>query len=138
MGTAESVARNAEAILSGSGHTVVFHERFNEQAIQDNDVLLVCTASTGMGDLPQNIISFYQYLLAPPMDMSNIRYGVISLGDSSYPNFAEAGKIIDEQLQDIGAKRLGEVFVMDDILVDDHEEESTPWITQWQTHLTPQ
>ncbi len=132
MGTAESVARNAEAILSGSGHTVVLHERFDKKAIQDSDILLVCTSSTGMGDLPQNIIPFFQYILSPPIDMSNIRYGLISLGDSSYPNFAEAGKVIDEQLQTLGAQRLGEMLVMDDILVDDHEEESTPWISQWQ------
>lgn len=136
MGTAESVARNAAAILSGSGHTVVLHERFDKKAIQNNDVLLVCTSSTGMGDLPQNIIPFFQYLLSPPIDMSKIRYGMISLGDSSYPNFAEAGKVIDEQLQEVGAVRLGDVLVMDDILVDDHEEESTPWLTEWQALIS--
>lgn len=133
MGTAADVAATAQAILEGYGHTVTINSDLKQHPLTVDDVVLVCTSNTGMGDLPQNIQPFYNELTQSPPAIAGMRYGVINLGDSSYPNFAEAGKRIDLALEDIGAVRVGEHFIMDAIYVDDHEEEASEWVEQWQT-----
>ncbi|MDO6425077.1 hypothetical protein Q4521_21530, partial [Saccharophagus degradans] len=55
----------------------------------------------------------------------------INLGDSSYPNFAQAGTTIDEVMADIGASRVGTPCVLDAIYVDDPEEEACDWAKKW-------
>lgn len=133
MGTAQGVAQSAHKILEQLGHTVFVHETFTANNFDEKAALLVCTSSTGMGDLPENIMPFYQFLLSPDRSLVNMKYGIISLGDSSYPNFAQAGIHIDETLADLGAVRIGERLIMDAILVDDYEQESADWIKEWAT-----
>jgi len=135
MGTAEGVAKTAEMILQGFGHETVLHQPFDKNLFDAEAATLVCTSSTGMGDLPENIVPFYQFLTSEPPKIHGRRYGVISLGDSSYPNFAQAGETIDAALADLGAERLGEVCIMDATEVGDHEEEIVDWLTAWQQDL---
>lgn len=135
MGTAEGVAQSAHKILEQFGHTVFAHETFSVDNFDENAILLVCTSSTGMGDLPENIIPFYHFLLSPDRSLAGMKYGIISLGDSSYPNFAQAGIHLDETLADLGAVRLGDRLIMDAILVEDHQQEASTWIKEWATLL---
>lgn len=139
MGTALGVAQTAQTLLADKGHKAILHESFNadDPAIFDpSTVLLVCTSSTGMGDLPQNIIPFYLHLTTKFPAIAGMKYGVISLGDSSYPNFAQAGTTMDEALADIGAVRLGEVLVLDATQIDDHDEAAAEKLSDW-IHLLP-
>ncbi len=140
MGTALSVAQTAKTILDESGHQATLHESFNADDasfFDPSSILLVCTSSTGMGDLPQNIIPFYLHLTNQFPAIAGMHYGVISLGDSSYPNFAQAGATIDEALADIGAVRLGKVLVLDATQIDDHDKAAAEKLSDW-IKLLPQ
>lgn len=137
MGTALDISKAAKALLEGFGHDVILHESFDRSVFNSADTLLVCTSTTGMGDLPENIMPFVRFLLESEPNIDDMHYGVIGLGDSSYLNFAEGGNTIDALLADRGAKRLGEPLILDAILVDDHEEEASQWLTNWQ-QLLPQ
>jgi len=132
MGTAAGVARSVQTVLEGFGHEVRLVENFEAQQFDLKSIILVCTSNTGMGDLPENITPFYSHLVTQYPAIAGTPYGIINLGDSSYPNFAEAGKLMDDTLADLGARRLGEPLVLDAILVDDHEQEAATWIAQWQ------
>ncbi|VUD68920.1 Sulfite reductase [NADPH] flavoprotein alpha-component [Thalassocella blandensis] len=132
MGTATGVAATAQAILEGYGHHVSIDSDLTQQPLNSSDIVLVCTSNTGMGDLPHNIVPFYSELTQNNPAITGMRYGVINLGDSSYMNFAEAGKLLDQTLEDMGAVRIGEPLILDAIYVDDHEEEAGEWIEQWQ------
>jgi len=132
MGTAAGVARSVQTALEGFGHEVRLVENFEAQQFDLKSIILVCTSNTGMGDLPENITPFYNHLVTQYPAIAGTPYGIINLGDSSYPNFAEAGKLMDDTLADLGARRLGEPLVLDAILVDDHEQEAATWIAQWQ------
>ena len=69
--------------------------------------LLIVTSTTGDGEVPDNGINFWQSLLAATnLNLSNLNYGVLALGDSSHYDFCNAGKIIDEKLQTLGANRV--------------------------------
>ncbi len=131
MGTSLGVAKSVSMVLEGFGHTVELYEIFRKRHFDPEAILLVCTSSTGMGDLPDSIVPFYSFLVQDNPNIAGMRYGLISLGDSSYPNFAEAGKLIDETLSDLGATRCGDPLVMDAIYEEDHEETAALWIEAW-------
>ncbi len=134
MGTSLEVAQAAKTVFESSGHEVITYENFSPEdtAVFDpQSALLVCCSSTGMGDLPQNIAPFYQVLTTQFPAIAGMAYGVISLGDSSYPNFAQAGKTLDEALADIGATRLGEMLILDATQTQNHAADAQAWLTEW-------
>lgn len=81
------VAEEAEAILARQGHSAtVFEdpELSDWQQYQDK-VALVVTSTTGQGDLPDSIAPLFHGIKDTVGFQPNLRYGVIALGDSSYP-----------------------------------------------------
>ncbi len=132
MGTAVEVANILRQELSYLGHEVKINSNFDSSDLNDpKEIILVCTSSTGMGDIPDNISPFYHYLTIKNPTLSDRFYGIVSLGDSSYPNFAEAGNIFDTALDKLGAKKIGETLTLDAILVDDYESEVKAWLKNW-------
>ncbi|MFQ3543145.1 assimilatory sulfite reductase (NADPH) flavoprotein subunit [Halobacillus rhizosphaerae] len=76
----------------------------NLKKVQD---LLVVTSTHGDGDPPDNAISLYDFLYskrAPKLE--EVRFSVLSLGDSSYEFFCQTGKDFDARLEELGGTRL--------------------------------
>lgn len=135
-GTALEVAEAVADTLTAQGHQVRINARFQKGDLQDaQEVLLVCTSNTGMGDLPMNIVPFYEHLKNDYPALAGRRYGVINLGDSSFPNFAQAGKTLDEAVADLGAVRIGEPLVIDSIFTNDPASDASDWANEWSTLL---
>lgn len=137
MGTALEVAQTLEQTLTAAGHQVRVNPSFVRGQLDENpvDVILICTSNTGMGDLPQNIVPFYEHLKNDYPNVAGRRYGVINLGDSSYPNFAQAGNTLDEALADLGAQRIGEPLVLDAMYIDEPTAEARAWAQVWSQQL---
>lgn len=137
MGTAAEVAQALAATLTELGHNCRLNAHFEAGQLTENpaELILICTSNTGMGDLPANITPLYQHLACDFPNIAGRRYGIVNLGDSSYPNFAQAGKTLDEAMADIGAVRIGEPCVLDAIYVDDHIGEAQSWVRQWEQHI---
>lgn len=136
MGTALEVAQNMEQALIALDHQVQINPQFRKDHLSDPlEVLLICTSNTGMGDLPMNIIPFYQHLTNDYPRLVGRRYGVVNLGDSSYPNFAQAGKTLDDALADLGAERIGEPLVLDAIYDNDPVTTARDWVQRWSALL---
>jgi MioC protein len=133
MGTALEVAQAVQQIFSAAGHDVRVNADFRKGQLDENpgEVILICTSNTGMGDLPLNIVPFYEHLKNDFPRIAGRRYGVINLGDSSYPNFAQAGKTLDDAMADLGAQRIGEPLVLDAIYSDDPAAEARTWAQDW-------
>lgn len=70
------------------------------------DAALVCTATTGAGDLPDDLEHVALSLEhQPPRALAGLPYGVIGLGDRSYQDtFCQAGATIDQLLESLGAQ----------------------------------
>ncbi|SRR5690554_3267477 len=137
MGTALEVAQTLKQTLTAAGHQVRVNPSFARGQLDENpvDVILICTSNTGMGDLPQNIVPFYEHLKNDYPNVAGRRYGVINLGDSSYPNFAQAGNTLDEALADLGAQRIGEPLVLDAMYIDEPTAEARAWAQVWSQQL---
>ncbi len=103
-------------------------------AEKTKDVLfLICTSTYGSGDVPDNARALYESLDSQPRFLGHVRYGVMALGDSSthQQTFCFGGKKFDERLQDLGARRIGEICCLDassDILP---EIAGAEWCRQW-------
>ena len=137
MGTALGVANALKHTLETNGTAVRLVEQFqpSDLTLDKEDIVLICTSNTGMGDLPANIVPFFDYLTQQLPQISGKRFGIITLGDSSYPNFAEAGNTLRNAMLDLGAILVGEPLVLDAIFVDDHEEEALQWLGSWTPQL---
>jgi MioC protein len=103
-------------------------------ALQDpNTVYLICSGSYGSGDVPENAQGFLASLQDTPTYLGHVRYGVIALGDqASYPNtFAQGGLRLDAALADLGAKRLGDIHIIDVSETNEPETAGAQWFRHW-------
>lgn len=102
----------------------------------DEDALyVICTSTYGAGDVPDNARHLYESLASAPRYLGSVRYGVIALGDSAYPQtFCNGGLRFDERLTDLGAVRIGEVFRHDASAGTEPEVVCTAWAREWLTH----
>lgn len=133
MGTALEVAETVKQTLEGMGHSIRINPQFVAGQLTDTDdeVFIVCTSNTGMGDLPANIAPLHAHLTNDFPNIAGKQFGLINLGDSSYPNFAQAGQTLENALVDIGAQRLGDPLVLDAIYVSDYDDEAQDWALAW-------
>ena len=135
-GTALDVADEIAETLSNIGHSVAVAESptLNDFS-HDDEVLLICTSSTGAGELPTNLHALYAGLSGTPPNIAGRRYGVISLGDSSFTTYGAAAGIMDEALADIGALRIGEPLMIDAMETFTPAKDAVAWVAEWATNL---
>lgn len=107
----------------------------NIDVFDEPALFLICSATYGSGDVPDNAQALYASLADQPRHLGHMRYGVMSLGDQgSYPQtFAFGGRNFDARLQDLGAQRLGEVWTHDASSDVPPEESGIAWCRTWLT-----
>jgi sulfite reductase (NADPH) flavoprotein alpha-component len=80
---------------------------YQPREIAKEKLLYVVISTHGDGDPPDEARGLYEFLgtkRAP--QLPELQYGILALGDTSYPKFCEAGRVVDERLAKLGAKRL--------------------------------
>ena len=108
-GTAEELAYDIEKLSKDKGVDCKVFELDDISMIKLKEInkLLIVTSTTGDGEVPDNGLTFWENLSSlTELNISNLKYGVLALGDSSHYDFCNAGKIIDEKLKDLGANRI--------------------------------
>lgn len=76
--------------------------------IQESLVVFVCS-TTGQGDEPDNMKSFWKFLLRkslPSDSLRGMKFAVLGLGDSSYAKFNFVAKRLNKRLQQLGAEEI--------------------------------
>ena len=108
-GTAEELAYDIEKLSKDKGFdSKVFElDDISMDKLKEIKKLLIVTSTTGDGEVPDNGLTFWENLsILTELNLSNLKFGVLALGDSSHYDFCNAGKIIDEKLKDLGANRI--------------------------------
>jgi sulfite reductase (NADPH) flavoprotein alpha-component len=108
-GNAQGLAENMSGRLKEQGFQVTLSSmnEFKPNRIKKVQNLLILVSTHGEGDPPDTALSFYEFLnskRAP--QLTDLRFSVLSLGDSSYEFFCQTGKDFDKRLEELGGKRL--------------------------------
>lgn len=120
---AEDLGRRASA--AGLAVRVVRADAYSTRELKQERLLYVVISTQGDGEPPDDsraLVEFIASARAPKLEA--LRFGVLGLGDSSYPNFCAIGRQLDERLAALGAQRLfpaGEADV-------DLETVAHPWL----------
>lgn len=122
---AEQLARQAEA--AGLGVRLLRADAYPLRELATEKLLYVVISTQGDGDPPDDARGFVEHLLgkrAPALP--GLKFAVLGLGDSSYPQFNATGRQIDQRFAALGAQRLfarGEADL-------DLDTVATPWLSQ--------
>ena len=133
-GNTEMVADCVTTALEERGH-VVSHFReggLADAALASKAVVLICSSTTGIGDVPQNVEPLYDALHAERPDLSHVRYGVVGLGDRNYKDsFLGGPRKWDAVFSELGARRVGAVLELDATDNPTPDEDAVAWLPGW-------
>ena len=63
---------------------------------------------------PEEALPLYKFVFGKKApDLGKLTFAVLGLGDSSYPNFCQAGKDFDAKFAELGARRLNDLGICD-------------------------
>lgn len=134
-GTAEMVADEIAGRIEDAGGEarIVRMEKAGIATLSGADgPILVCSSTYGTGDVPDNGQALYTALETERPDLSGVRYGVVALGDSVYPQtFCFGGRKFDELFASLGAARIGDRFEHDSRSGIYPEDAAADWAEQW-------
>lgn len=108
-GNARSVAQRLQERLQAAGLAVSLSSAadYKPKQISEERLLVLVSSTQGEGEPPEEVLSLYKFLSGKKAPaLPDLQFAVCGLGDSSYPNFCQAGKSFDQLLADRGATRL--------------------------------
>lgn len=115
-GNAKGIADKLAERLKAEGVNVnrMQLKDYKAKNIADERLVLLVTSTQGEGEAPEEGVVLLKLLngkKAPKLD--SLQFAVLGLGDSSYPNFCQAGKDFDKRFAELGGSRLLELGLAD-------------------------
>jgi sulfite reductase (NADPH) flavoprotein alpha-component len=122
---AEDLGRRASS--AGLAVRVVRADAYPVRELKQERLLYVVISTQGDAEPPDDARAWIEFLRsARAPKLEHLRYAVLGLGDSSYPQFCAMGRQVDERLEALGAQRL---FVAGEADID-LETIAQPWLEQ--------
>ena len=102
-GNAETVAKKLQLLAKNQGFdaNLVEMNYHNINTFRQLRNVAIVTSTYGNGEVPEMGIDFWNELKSSKVEMVNLRYGLIALGDKSHEIFCGAGKAISKKLDDL-------------------------------------
>ncbi|MFO7704619.1 MAG: flavodoxin domain-containing protein [Halopseudomonas sp.] len=134
FGTADMVADEAASVCANAGLDVVRIQPATVDALlaAKPGSLLVCTSTTGMGELPDSFMPFYLELQSRFPLLTQLPFGVIALGDSAYGDtFCQGGELMRELLLELQGAEALPMLRLDASESVTPESDAQLWLEQW-------
>lgn len=96
----------AKAKKSGINAKLVSLDQYRLTDLPKEEYFVTIISTQGEGEPPAAAKKFYDGIHANGFKLEKLKYGVLALGDTSYPLFCKAGEDVDAQLDKLGGKRL--------------------------------
>jgi len=122
----------AKAKKSGINAKVVSLDQYRLNDLPKESYFLAIVSTHGEGEPPAAARKFYDYILQNSVELNKLKYGVLALGDTSYPLFATAGEVVDDRLNKLGGERIIPLQKCDV----NYEGDADGWFTQVLHQLT--
>ncbi|WP_201313717.1 sulfite reductase flavoprotein subunit alpha [Dyella sp. EPa41] len=128
-GTAGQLALQTMQSLQQAGKRARLLElgALDDDLLQQAHQVLFVVSTTGEGDAPDSAAPFITRTMREPMVLAQLRYGLLSLGDSDYDDFCGFGRQLQHWLQRSGATPLFDAVEVD------HGDAAA--LRHWQHHL---
>ena len=130
LGGAEYVGDHLSDLLVEQGLDTTIHNQPDLAEVGTDGIWLLFTSTHGAGEYPDNIQPFIAALQNTPPRMSDVKFAVIGIGDSSYDTFCAAGKHAYELLEDIGATPLTDCLEIDVLNDPVPEDAAETWLNE--------
>ncbi len=122
----------SKAKKSGINAKVVSLDQYRLNDLPKEEYFLSIVSTHGEGEPPAAAKKFYDHIHSNGFKLDKLKYGVLALGDTSYPLFATAGEDVDRQLNKLGGKRIVPLQKCDV----DYESDAEGWFAQVMHQLT--
>lgn len=113
----------AKAKKNGINAKVVSLDQYKVTDLSKEEYFFSIISTQGDGEPPAAAKKFYDHIYQNGFDLGKLKYGVLALGDTSYPLFCKTGEDVDDQFQKLGGSRLLPLQKCDV----DYEEDANNW-----------
>ncbi|MEI7734556.1 MAG: flavodoxin domain-containing protein [Ferruginibacter sp.] len=111
---------------------VVGMDQYRLTDLPKEEYLLAVVSTHGEGEPPAAAKKFYDHIHNNGFKLEQLQYGVLALGDTSYPLFCKTGEDVDQQLNKLGANRIAPLQKCDL----EYDEDAKGWINTILKNIT--
>lgn len=108
-GNAEGCAKKMAKAMNGGRFLpeVVDMAQYDKERLPKESHLLIITSTYGDGEPPDNAADLYEFIHSDQAPkLAGVKFSVLALGDTEYPDFCKCGIDFDTRLEALGAERI--------------------------------
>ncbi|MGB0893836.1 MAG: FMN-binding protein MioC [Parashewanella sp.] len=135
MGGAEYVSDELISILEENGHKTQQHLQPDLAEVSQSGLWLIVSSTHGAGDLPDNIQPFLEQIKLQQPDLSQIKFAICAIGDTSYDTFCQGPEKLIEVIQQQGANQLVDKIQIDVLAESLPEDSAIAWLESWKDQI---
>ncbi len=125
-GNSKKLATSLATIIKKKGVQVKLSDlsQYKPKDLAKEEFFFVVISTQGEGEPPALAKKFYDYIHENEINLTHLKFGILALGDSSYPQFCKTGEEVDYRFEILGAQRIIPLKKCDI----DYEQEASHWI----------
>ena len=121
-----------KAKKSGINAKLVSLDQYRLNDLSKEEYFFAVISTQGDGEPPAAAKKFYDHIHQNSAQLSKLKYGVLALGDTAYPQFCKVGEDVDLQLNKLGGERVISLQKCDT----EYENEADTWFSNVLRQLT--